>query len=64
MAAGQFKAIALRIVDAEEDDEVFQAAAVLLDISKTPAEFIGQTWSLVFETESEAVEYAELQLSL
>ncbi|MGH8616064.1 MAG: hypothetical protein ACREUW_00090 [Burkholderiales bacterium] len=64
MAAGKFKAVALKIEDAEDDEDIYMAAAVRLDISKSPAEFVGKAWSLVFDNEAEALEYAELQLSL
>jgi hypothetical protein len=64
MAAGNYKAVALLVADAEDEDEVWQPAAVRLDISKTPAEFVGKTWGIIFETEDEALEYAELQLSM
>jgi len=40
------------------------AAAVRLATSRTPAEFVGKAWGLVFDNEAEAIEYAELQLSL
>jgi hypothetical protein len=64
MAAGKYKAVALQVADAEEEDDVWQPAAIRLDISKTPAEFVGKTWGIIFETEDEALEYAELQLSM